>query len=319
MPCCEPILLIMLLQKMKITLNQLNIKEMKKFFSFAVVALAAVSMLMSCTAPAPAPKQIGLQLYSVNNDMKDVDASLAKVAAAGYNVVETLRSPECFGLPAAEFKALCDKHGLQIVSTHHSIAMNPEKEAEIMEQWKEVFKGLNVMGAKYCVIPSFKLGETIEDLKAVCEYFNKVGTLAKEYGLKLGYHNHAFEYEVVDDQVKWEYMIENTDPESVFFQMDVYWTTKGGKNPVDYLKKYPTRIQMLHIKDDLVIGDSGKIDFEAIFNQFYANGYTDFVVEQEMPRGPKDASDEEKAARIVTMWDGVAKSAAYLQNATFVK
>ena len=292
---------------------------MKKIFSFAVVAMAAFSMMMSCTAPAPAPKQIGLQLYSVNNDMKDVDASLAKVAAAGYNVVETLRSPQCFGLPAAEFKALCDKHGLQIISTHHSIALDPEKEAEIMEQWKEVFKGLNVMGAKYCVIPSFKLGETIEDLKAVCEYFNKVGALAKEYGLKLGYHNHAFEYEVVDDQVKWEYMIENTDPESVFFQMDVYWTTKGGKNPVEYLQKYPTRIQMLHIKDDMVIGDSGKIDFEAIFNQFYANGYNEFVVEQEMPRGPKDATDEEKAARLVTMWEGVAKSAAYLQNAAFVK
>ena len=293
---------------------------MKKFFSFAVVALAAVSMFTfaSC-ASKPAEKLIGLQLYSVNQDMKDVDASLAKVAAAGYNVVETLRSPQCFGLPAEEFKALCDKHGLQIISTHHSIALDPEKEAEIMEQWKEVFKGLNVMGAKYCVIPSFKLGETIEDLKAVCDYFNKVGALAKEYGLKLGYHNHAFEYEVVDNQVKWEYMIENTDPESVFFQMDVYWTTKGGKNPVDYLKKYPNRIQMLHIKDDLVIGDSGKIDFEAIFNQFYANGYSDFVVEQEMPRGPKDASDEEKAARLVTMWEGVAKSAAYLQNAAFVK
>ena len=286
---------------------------MKKFFSFAVIALAALAMVTGCT---PAPKQIGLQLYSVNRDMKDVDASLAKVAAAGYNVVETLRSPECFGLPAAEFKALCDKHGLKIVSTHHSIGMDPEKEAEIMEQWKEVFKGLNVMGAKYCVIPSFKLGETIEDLKAVCDYFNKVGALAKEYGLKLGYHNHAFEYEVVDGQVKWEYMIENTDPESVFFQMDVYWTTKGGKNPVDYLKKYPERIKMLHIKDDLVIGDSGKIDFEAIFNQFYANGYSDFVVEQEMPRGPKD---EDKAARLATMWEGVAKSAAYLKNAEFVK
>ena len=286
---------------------------MKKLFTLAVIALAALSMVTGCT---PAPKQIGLQLYSVNRDMKDVDTSLAKVAAAGYNVVETLRSPECFGLPAAEFKALCDKHGLKIVSTHHSIGLDPEKEAEIMEQWKEVFKGLNVMGAKYCVIPSFKLGTTIEELQAVCDYFNKVGALAKEYGLKLGYHNHAFEYEVVDNQVKWEYMIENTDPESVFFQMDVYWTTKGGKCPVEYLKKYPNRIQMLHIKDDLVIGESGKIDFEAIFNQFYANGYSDFVVEQEMPRGPKD---EDKAARLATMWEGVAKSAAYLKNAEFVK
>ncbi|MBP3317371.1 MAG: sugar phosphate isomerase/epimerase [Alistipes sp.] len=288
---------------------------MKKILTLAVVALAAFSMMgfVSCE---PKKKEIGLQLYSVNRDMKDVDASLAKVAAAGYNVVETLRSPECFGLPADQFKALCDKHGLKIISTHHSIGMNPEKEAEIMEQWREVFKGLNVMGAKYCVIPSFNLGKTLEDLKAVCDYFNKVGALAKEYGLLLGYHNHSFEYEVVDGQVKWEYMIENTNPENVFFQMDVYWTTKGGKNPVDYLKKYPERIKMLHIKDDMVIGDSGKIDFEAIFNQFYANGYTDYVVEQEMPRGPKD---EDQAAALARMWDGVAKSAAYLEAAEFTK
>ena len=285
---------------------------MKKIFSIVAVAFATVCLFSSCCAE----KKIGLQLYSVNQDMGNVEASLQKVADAGYNVVETLGSPNCFGMPAAEFKALCDSKGLQIISTHTSIGMNPEDEQGVMNKWREVFEGLKTMGAKYCVIPSFKLGETIEDLKAVCDYFNKVGALAKEYGLKLGYHNHAFEYEVVDGQVKWEYMIENTDPESVFFQMDVYWTTRGGKDPVEYLKKYPERIKMLHIKDDLVIGESGKIDFEAIYKQFYKNGYKDFVVEQEMPRGPKD---ETKAQRFERMWGGVAKSAAYLENAKFVK
>jgi len=281
-----------------------------------LLALLAVMVLVPSAIEAKSKKKIGLQLYSVNQDMGNVDASLAKVAKAGYTVVETLGSPNCFGFPAAEFKALCDKHGLSIISTHTSIAMDPKNEAAVMDKWRSVFEGLRTMGAKYCVIPGFNLGKSLADLKQVCEYFNKVGKLAKEYGLKLGYHNHAHEYDLCEGKVKWEYMIENTDPESVFFQMDVYWTTKGGKNPVDYLKKYPERIKMLHIKDDLVIGDSGKIDFEAIFNQFYANGYSDFVVEQEMPRGPKD---EDKAARIATMWDGVAKSAAYLKNAAFVK
>ena len=278
---------------------------MKKFFSFAVVALAAVSMFTFASCK-PAEKQIGLQLYSVNQDMKDVDASLAKVAAAGYNVVETLRSPECFGLPAAEFKALCDKHGLKIVSTHHSIGMDPEKEAEIMEQWKEVFKGLNVMGAKYCVIPSFKLGETIEDLKAVCDYFNKVGALAKEYGLKLGYHNHAFEYEVVDGQVKWEYMIENTDPESVFFQMDVYWAVMGKASPVDYFNKYPGRFKVLHIKDRKEIGQSGMVGFDAIFNNAEKGGVEGYVVEVE-------------GCRNEAALEGIRVSADYLRKAPFVK
>ena len=281
-----------------------------------LLALLAVLVLAPSAVDAKSKKKIGLQLYSVNQDMGNVDASLAKVAKAGYTVVETLGSPTCFGFPAEEFKALCDKHGLAIISTHTSIAMNPNNEAAVMEQWRAVFEGLKTMGAKYCVIPGFNLGKSLADLKAVCEYFNKVGNLAKEYGLKLGYHNHAHEYELCEGKVKWEYMIENTDPESVFFQMDVYWTTRGGKDPVEYLKKYPNRIQMLHIKDDLVIGESGKIDFEAIYNQFYKNGYKDFVVEQEMPRGPKDETKEQRFAR---MWEGVAKSAAYLENAKFVK
>ena len=281
-----------------------------------LLALLAVLVLAPSAVDAKSKKKIGLQLYSVNQDMGNVDASLAKVAKAGYTVVETLGSPTCFGFPAEEFKALCDKHGLAIISTHTSIAMDPNNEAAVMEKWRAVFEGLKTMGAKYCVIPGFNLGKSLADLKAVCEYFNKVGNLAKEYGLKLGYHNHAHEYELCEGKVKWEYMIENTDPESVFFQMDVYWTTRGGKDPVEYLKKYPNRIQMLHIKDDLVIGESGKIDFEAIYNQFYKNGYKDFVVEQEMPRGPKDETKEQRFAR---MWEGVAKSAAYLENAKFVK
>ena len=281
-----------------------------------LLALLAVLVLSPSAIEAKSKKKIGLQLYSVNQDMGNVDASLAKVAKAGYTVVETLGSPVCFGFPAAEFKALCDKHGLSIISTHTSIAMNPNNEAAVMEQWRGVFEGLRTMGAKYCVIPGFNLGKSLADLKAVCEYFNKVGKLAKEYGLKLGYHNHAHEYELCEGKVKWEYMIENTDPDCVFFQMDVYWTTRGGKDPVEYLKKYPERIKMLHIKDDLVIGESGKIDFEAIYKQFYKNGYKDFVVEQEMPRGPKGETKEQRFER---MWDGVAKSAAYLENAKFVK
>ena len=270
---------------------------MKKLFTMAALLTAALPMVCF-TGCAPKPKQIGLQLYSVNQDMGDVEASLQKVADAGYNVVETLGSPECFGLPAAEFKALCDSKGIKIVSTHTAIGMDPNDEEGVMNKWRAVFDGLKTMGAKYCVIPGFGLGSNLEELQGVCDYFNKVGKLAKEYGLLLGYHNHSHEYNVMDGQVIWEYMIEH------------------GKNPVEYLKKYPERIKMLHIKDEMVIGDSGEIDFEAIFKQFYANGYSDFVVEQEMPRGPEGESREDRLAR---MWDGVAKSAAYLDAASFVK
>lgn len=282
---------------------------MKKILLIVLAALVAMPVCVE----AKSKKRIGLQLYSIHSDMGNVDASLKKVADAGYTVVETLGSPTCFGMDAAAFKALCDKHGLSIVSTHTSIGMDPNNEAGVMAQWRKVFEGLKTMGAKYCVIPGFGLGRDLKELKAVCDYFNKVGKLGKEYGIMLGYHNHAHEYEVREGECVWEYMIENTDPDCVFFQMDVYWTTRGGKDPVTYLKQYPDRIKMLHIKDDFVIGESGKIDFEAIFKQFYKNGYKDFVVEQE---GAPGNSQSERFAR---MWEGVAKSANYLETSKFVK
>ena len=277
-----------------------------------LIVLAALIAMPACVE-AKSKKRIGLQLYSVHSDMGNVDASLKKVADAGYTVVETLGSPNCFGMDAAAFKAMCDKHGLSIVSTHTSIGMNPNDEAGVMAQWRKVFEGLKTMGAKYCVIPGFGLGRDLKELKAVCDYFNKVGKLGKEYGIMLGYHNHAHEYEVREGKCVWEYMIENTNPEYVFFQMDVYWTTRAGKDPVAYLQQYPDRIKMLHIKDDFVIGESGKIDFEAIFKQFYKNGYKDFVVEQE------GAAGNSQAERLTNMWNGVAKSAKYLESSKFVK
>ena len=98
---------------------------MKKILLIALALFVAMPVMTE----AKSKKRIGLQLYSVNQDMGNVDASLAKVAEAGYTVVETLGSPNCFGFPAAEFKALCDKHGLSIISTHTSIAMAPMNEA----------------------------------------------------------------------------------------------------------------------------------------------------------------------------------------------
>ncbi|MBR4995836.1 MAG: sugar phosphate isomerase/epimerase [Alistipes sp.] len=282
---------------------------MKKILFLVMAALIAMPNFVE----AKSKKRVGLQLYSIHQDMGNVEASLKKVADAGYTVVETLGSPNCFGLEAAAFKALCDKYGLEIVSTHTSIGMDPNNEAAVMAQWRKVFEGLKTMGAKYCVIPGFGLGNDLNYLKQVCDYFNKVGKLGKEYGIMLGYHNHAHEYEVREGQCVWEYMIENTNPEYVFFQMDVYWTTRGGKDPVAYLQQYPDRIKMLHIKDDFVIGASGKINFEAIFKQFYKNGYKDFVVEQE---GAPGNSHE---ARLARMWEGVGESAQYLGNAKFVK
>ena len=247
----------------------------------------------------------------------------------GYNAFELVQwggDTTVFGLQPEEFKAICDQYGAKIISTHSSIQEDPSREAEIMQNWRKLFEIQKACGGKYFVIPSYSAEYTEAGIKQMADYFNKVGKIAAEYGLKLGYHNHSGEFQNLkdSDKVMWEYLVENTDPEYVLFELDVYWCAKGGKDPVEYLKKYPNRIEMLHIKDDFVIGASGDIDFEAIFNQYYANGMSDYVVEIETPgwlreKKNEDGSSYSQAQIMEEMFKAAAESAEYLRNADFVK
>lgn len=311
---------------------------MKKLFkvcrkSWAVIVCAAVAIALFATpetVSAKKNKKIGIQLYSVMDAMnKNPQASIERLAGLGYNVVELVQwggEPKVFGLPANEFKALCDKNGIKIVSTHSSIQEDPAKEEEIMARWRKLFEIQKTCGGKYFVIPSYQADYTVEGVQRMCDYFNRVGKVAAEYGLKLGYHNHAGEYKKLkdSDKVMWEYLVENTDPKYVCFELDVYWCTKGDKDPVEYLKKYPKRIEMLHIKDDFVIGESGTINFEGIFKQFYKNGMKDYVVEIETPqalREKKNADGSNYSQDQITeeVFQAARKSAEYLNKASFVK
>ncbi len=231
-----------------------------------------------------------------------------------------------FGQPVEEFKAHCDKYGIEILSTHSSVQEDPAKEEEVMNRWRTLFEVQKACGGTYFVIPGYSVEFTTAGVQQMCEYFNKVGRLAAEYGLKLGYHNHSHEYQMLQDkeQPMWEYLVENTDPELVCFELDVYWCTKAGKDPVEYLKKYPSRIELLHIKDDFVIGETGEIDFEAIYNQFYKNGMKEYVVEIETPHWLREKTNEDGSAlteeQITNeLFEAARKSAEVLRNAEYVR
>jgi sugar phosphate isomerase/epimerase len=162
---------------------------------------------------------------------------------------------------------------------------------------------------KYMIMPSAPLGgenATLDNIKRYGEYFNEIGRTTAAKGIKFGYHNHDFEFTNKIDEVPiYDLLIENTSSDHVLFQNDVYWTKVGGYDPVEYLKKYPTRIQVLHIKDEKEIGASGQIDFKAIFDQAYANGIKDWYVEVERYIG--------------TPQEDVKKSYDFLYNAEYVK
>ena len=164
--------------------------------------------------------------------------------------------------------------------------------------WGKIFDDHKAMGCKYVVFPMNRWADNVDQLKLECDLMNKVGEEANKRGIRFGYHNHNMEFDNIPgtDQKLEDFLIANTDPDKVFFQMDVYWVTVGGQDPVTYLKKYPDRFKVLHIKDDYVIGESGKINYEAIFNQFYKNGHKDWFVEME-----EYMTDEQRAQMMAMM------------------
>lgn len=260
---------------------------MKKILCLCIAALTLFSIASATPGTAGPKKHMGVQVYSVKGFETDVPGSLQALADAGYTVLELANYDANTGLVAgykpAEFTALVKKYGLEIISSHARAKFDVKDEAGTLAAWGKLFDDHKLMGCKYVVFPMNIWAGTVDGLKAECNLMNKIGDEANKRGIKFGYHNHNIEFAKVakTDQYYEDFLIANTDPSKVFFELDVYWITVGGQDPVAYLKKYPTRIQALHIKDEYVVGATGKIDYKAIFTQFYKNGHQDWFVEME--------------------------------------
>jgi len=298
---------------------------MKKFFytmvAGATLALAACTSQPQATEMTPQKKEIGLQLYSIRQLIGNTEKFaanqeqvLADLAKRGYTAVETANygNGKLYGMTPEDFKACMDKAGLKPISTHTTRGLSKEELAagapseETMKWWDECIAAHKTAGMEYIVTPSQPIPETLKDLQIWCEYHNAIGKKCAEAGLKYGYHNHSGEFQKVEDQVMIDYMIQNTDPKNVFFEMDVYWTVMGKASPVEYFKKYPGRFKLLHIKDHKEIGQSGMVGFDAIFRNADIAGVEHIIVEAE-------------AFESADMMEGVGKCADYLLKADFVK
>lgn len=268
--------------------------------------IAGLAGSAGCT-PAPVNKRIGLQLYSLRDAMREDPAgTLQKIAAMGYTELETASydGGKMYGYTPAEFRALVEGLGMKVTSCHIGRAWNSEEEADIMAWWTQAIADHKALGCKYVVVPSIGLGETLAELDGICGYFNSVAAMAKAEGLTFGYHNHSGEFKEIEGQIIFDYMLAHTTPD-VAFELDVYWVAEGGQDPVAYLNKYAGRFPVLHIKDDSIIGNSGKLDFEAIFNAAYAQGMKDYFVEVERYELPAEIC--------------VEKSFDFLNGAAYVK
>ena len=242
-----------------------------------ILPIVLVGMFM-----ANAQQKIGgLALYTVRDNMgADVKATLMAVAEAGYKNIEaaSYKDGKFYNMSPKDFSTLLKEVGLTPISTHQG--------GVTLENADNMIADVKAAGFKYFVIPVPPMGLR-DDHKQLASVLSTIGKKCQKAGLKLLYHNHDFEFKKGDDGVvTFDYLLENTDPKYVNFQMDLYWVTKADQDPVAYFNKYPGRFKMWHVKDMddqgrfAPVGD-GKIDFTKILAQKKKSGMKYYMVEQD--------------------------------------
>lgn len=290
---------------------------MKRVLFVACAALLTMASTLSVDAKK---KEICFQMYSVRDLIGDPgkyaqnhEKVLKQLADMGYTAVEAANygDGKLYGVTPEQFKSDIEAAGLKVMSSHVTRNLNDDELksknfAEALKWWDECIDAHKRAGMRYMVIPWCSVPKTLADLQTICDYYNQVGKKVAAAGMKLGYHNHSHEFQKVEGKVMEDYMIEHTDPNYLFFQMDVYWTVRGQMSPVDYFNKYPGRFTLLHIKDNSEIGQSGMVGFDAIFKNFDKAGAEGWVLELEHGSTPN-------------ILDGMRESAEYIKKAKFVK
>ena len=238
----------------------------------------------------PYGKPIGLQLYTVRDQLeKDVPGTIKKVAAIGYKEVEIY---DLYGMSPAQFTKLLKDSGLTAVSGHYML--KDEK-----THWEKSVAEARELGLRYMVhaILEPEDRKSFDDYKRLVELFNKVAEQTHKAGMQFCYHNHDFEFKEYDGTTAYDYLLKQLDPKLVQFEMDCFWVTHAGQDPVALLKQHPGRFPLLHIKDlkagippstefDARMGlftevGKGTIDWKRIFAAAPQGGMKYFFVEQD--------------------------------------
>lgn len=187
--------------------------------------------------------QFGVQLYSFRNQFREnIPATLKQIREMGVRVVE---GGDSYGMPASAFKELLDQHQLQVVSIGADFQ-------ELHTNLPAIIERARLYGAAYVVcfwIPHS--GETLtrQEADIAISRFNEAGRVLHEAGLSLCYHPHGFEFAAEGNGTLFDYLVTNTHPRFVHFEMDVFWIKQPGQNPLALLHKYPDRFRLMHLKD----------------------------------------------------------------------
>lgn len=295
-----------------------------------ILSLALLLAVVAASAQAPVrrmprmiktmPKNMCLQLYSIRDTIGNPEkyarnhvAVLKALKEMGYTSVEAANygDGKFYGVSPQQFRKDCEEAGLVPLSSHATYGLNDEELrnhdfTKALRWWDQAIAAHKAAGMKYIVTPWGPVPKTLKDAQTICDYYNEVGARCREAGLQYGYHTHSHEYQKVEDQVWIDYMMQHIQPENMFWQMDTYWCVMAQQAPVQWFKKYPGRNTSLHIKDLYEIGQSGMVNFEAIFRNAKLCGLKYYVVEMENTDGTIDAME------------GVRRCAKYLLMSPFV-
>lgn len=248
-------------------------------------------------------KNYGLQLWSVKNALaKDPKDVLKQIASFGYTQIESFEGGKgiFWGMTPADFKKYMDDLGMKIISSHCNIDKDFEKKAADAAS----------IGMKYLICPYKGPRKSIDDFKKIAEDFNVKGDICKKNGIRFAYHNHDYSFVTVDGQVPQDVMLANTNPDTVDFEMDIYWVVTAGVDPVAYAEKYKNRFRLCHVKDRIknttekdascTLGE-GSIDYPPMLKKLKANGVEYFIVEQERYDNTTELDSAKADAKYMSM------------------
>lgn len=195
--------------------------------------------------------KIYLQVYSVREVLKDAyRETLRKVAEMGYNGIEFAMGYG--GMSVEEMKAFLAETGLDAIASHVALE---NIEADIPY--------LAALGVPYIICPMTSL-ESMEEVREKAAEFNRLGRLAKEAGIRFGYHNHTREFITFEGKTVEEWLMELTDPELVCFELDCGWATCAGVDVCDFIEKHSDRVELIHVKEtNQVVGVQPLIDWSS--------------------------------------------------------
>jgi sugar phosphate isomerase/epimerase len=247
--------------------------------------------------------QISIQLYTLRDQLAiDLEGTLATLAEIGYTRVE---HAGFVGRTVTEFKAALDAAGLRATSGHVQIPQPFDPTA-----WSASLADANTLGSRYIVHPFFGIdfatGEVVRTTapwRNFARDLNRAGRMARDAGLKLGYHNHNWKFFRLTDnpsRTAYDVLTDSTDPDLVHLEMDLFWVTRGARDPVDLIEQNKGRVLQYHVKDMNQAGSfedpgQGLIDFARIFRHSDEAGVREYIVERDdagtAPREPADALD----------------------------